>query len=345
MKQEDFATRFEPQWRALEAWLTRPRGALDDLDAPHLYRQVCAQLALARERGYSLALQDRLNGLVLRAHQRLHGAQARLQSAWLRYIRFDFPRLVRREWRLVLLSSLLLYGPYAAMGLWVRHRPEAAYLVMDPAELAQYEDMYRPDRDSIGPGREADTDVAMFGHYIRNNIGLDFQCFAWGLFLGIGTILFLLFNGLQFGTVEGHLVNAGLAKTFYGFVAGHSALELTGAVFAGVAGMKLGFAILAPGRRTRVEALKEAAKVSVRLMYGTAAMTLMAAFIEAFWSSNATILFPVKIAFGVFMALVVAAYFIFMGRGAGGSRNARSAVERGPAAPQEVPRSFSSSLP
>jgi uncharacterized membrane protein SpoIIM required for sporulation len=278
---------------------------------------VCGHLALARERGYSLALQDRLNGLVLRAHQRLHGSRARLHAAWLRYIRFDFPRLVRHEWRLVLLSSLLLYGPYAAMGLWVRHRPDAAYLVMDPAQLARYEDMYRPDRDAIGPEREADTDVAMLGFYIRNNIGLDFKCFAWGIFLGIGTMVFLVINGLHFGTVEGHLINAGLGKTFYGFVAGHSALELTGAVLAGVAGMKLGFALLAPGRRTRLEALKAAAKVSVRLMYGTAAMTLLAAFVEAFWSSSASIPFPVKLAFGGVMALVVAGYFIFMGRSFG----------------------------
>jgi uncharacterized membrane protein SpoIIM required for sporulation len=314
VKQEDFTARFEPNWRALEAWLNGPRALLDDRDIPHLYRQVCAQLALARERGYSLALQDRLNGLVLRAHQRLHGSRARLQSAWLRYVRFDFPRLIRREWRLVLLSSLLLYGPYAAMSLWVRHRPEAAYLVMDPSQLARFEDMYGPQHDRIGPEREADTDVAMFGFYVRNNIGLDFRCFAWGIFLGLGTMLFLVFNGLTFGTVEAHLVNAGLARTFYGFVAGHSALELTGAVFAGVAGMKLGFALLAPGRRTRLEALKEAAQVSVRILYGTAAMTLMAAFVEAFWSSNATLPFPLKIGFGLFMALVVAGYFVFMGR-------------------------------
>lgn len=315
MKQEDFTASFEPRWRALEAWLDRPAPeGPDDRDIPHLYRQVCGHLALARERGYSLALQERLNGLVLRAHQRLHGSQARLQSAWLRYVREDFPRLVRREWRLVALASLLLYGPYAAMGLWVRHRPEAAYLVMDPTDLARFEDMYRPDRDSLGPGREADTDVAMFGFYIRNNIGLDFRCFAWGIFLGVGTMLFLVFNGLHFGTVEGHLVNAGLARTFYGFVAGHSALELTGAVLAGAAGMKLGFALLAPGRRTRREALREAAGVSVRMLYGTAAMTLMAAFVEAFWSSNAALPFPVKIGFGLVMALVVAAYFLLVGR-------------------------------
>lgn len=315
MKQEDFTARGEPRWRTLQAWLDRPgRDALSDLDVPHLLRQVSADLALARERGYSLALQERLNGLVLRAHQRLHGSRARLQSAWLRYVREDFPRLVRREWRLVALSSLLLYGPYAAMGLWVRHRPEAAFLVMDPGQLARFEDMYRPDQDKVGPGRDADTDVAMFGFYIRNNIGLDFKCFAWGIFLGLGTMAFLVWNGLHFGTVEGHLVNAGLWKTFYGFVAGHSALELTGAVLAGAAGMKLGFALLAPGRRTRREALRAAASVSVRLLYGTAAMTLLAAFVEAFWSSSSAIPFEVKLAFGGAMALLVAAYFLLMGR-------------------------------
>ena len=47
--------------------------------------------------------------------------------------------------------------------------------------------MYSPTASSIGRTREASTDWMMFGFYIRNNIGVAFQCFAGGLFAGVGT--------------------------------------------------------------------------------------------------------------------------------------------------------------
>ncbi len=46
-----------------------------------------------------------------------------------------------------------------------------------------YEEMYSDAAESIG-ARGADTDWAMFGFYIRNNIGIAFQCFAAGIFAG-----------------------------------------------------------------------------------------------------------------------------------------------------------------
>ncbi|MBL0209944.1 MAG: stage II sporulation protein M [Holophagaceae bacterium] len=325
MKQEAFIAQHQLQWETLERWLDAggkkgdgPAAApIPPDDIPRLYRQVCNHLALARERQYSALLMDRLNGLVLRAHQRLHGARAGLSMDGLNYIRSGFPRAIRAEWRLVALSALLMLGPYGAMMAAVRLKPDAAFLMMAPSQLAQFEAMYSPGNRALGPAREADTDVAMFGFYIRNNIGLDFQCFATGLLLGLGSIFFLVYNGLMFGTVEGHLVNAGLAHTFYGFVVGHSALELTAAIFAGAAGLKIGFAWLAPGRRPRLESLKEAARKAVRIMYGTAAMTLMAAFVEAFWSSQVDVPFGLKLAFGGAMAALLLAYFLLAGRGPG----------------------------
>lgn len=325
MKQEAFIAKHQIQWETLERWLDSVGKAADMPPAqsippdgiPRLYRQVCQHLALARERQYSVLLMDRLNGLVLRAHQRIHGARAGLSMDGLDYVRSGFPRAIRAEWRLVALSALLMLGPYAAMMIAVRLQPEAAFMMLPPSQLAGYEAMYQPENKAVGPAREADTDVAMFGFYIRNNIGLDFQCFATGLLLGLGSIFFLIYNGLMFGTVEGHLVNAGLARTFYGFVVGHSALELTAAIFAGAAGMKIGFAWLAPGRRSRLASLRSAAKTAVRMMYGTAAMTLMAAFVEAFWSSQMDIPFGLKLSFGGAVAALLLGYFLLAGRRAG----------------------------
>ena len=48
----------------------------------------------------------------------------------------------------------------------------------------------------------------MFGYYIRNNIGVAFQCFAGGLFAGLGTLFFLAYNGAFAGALAGYLDRA-----------------------------------------------------------------------------------------------------------------------------------------
>ena len=154
----------------------------------------------------------------------------------------------------------------------------------------------------------------MFGVYIWNNIKIGFQVFAGGLLFGVGAVFFLLFNGFVLGAVAGHLTQIGYITPFYSFVAGHSAFELTAIMLSGAAGLKLGYALIAPGQLTRKAALIAAARNATRIMYGAAGMLLCAAFIEAFWSPLTEVPPPVKYAVGVALWLLVIVYFVAMGR-------------------------------
>ena len=107
----------------------------------------------------------------------------------------------------------------------------------------------------------------------------------------------------------------GYIPTFWGFVAGHSSWELLGAALSGAAGLKLGWALIRPGRLTRLAALKEAAIPAVGLLYGAAGMTTFAAVIEAFWSSSGLISPGVKYIVGITFWILFALYFVFAGRG------------------------------
>ncbi|MDR2625523.1 MAG: stage II sporulation protein M, partial [Zoogloeaceae bacterium] len=132
--------------------------------------------------------------------------------------------------------------------------------------------MYAPETQRLGAlaSAAADGQLAMLMYYIGHNVQIDFQCFAGGILFGLGSVFYLVFNGLTLGMVAGHLTEVGYVNTFWGFVAGHSAPELIGAVLSGAAGLKIGYALIAPGRRRRREALTEAARDAVRLLYGAA---------------------------------------------------------------------------
>jgi uncharacterized membrane protein SpoIIM required for sporulation len=186
--------------------------------------------------------------------------------------------------------------------------------VVDSNRAAEFEQMYSRSADSIGRIRTATTDWMMFAFYIRNNISVAFQCFAGGLFAGIGSLFFLGYNGLFSGAIAGYLTERGLGSTFYAFIATHSAFELTAIVLAGAAGLRIGHALLAPGRLTRRQSLVHASQESAVMLYGITAMLLVAAAIEAFWSSATWLLPSVKYSVAAICWTAVLGYFTFAGR-------------------------------
>lgn len=229
----------------------------------------------------------------------------------------EFPRSVRRHGRYVAVATAAFLLPTLVIGMLVYWRPELILSVVRSETAAQFEEMYSPSADSIGRTRNASTDWMMFGFYIRNNIGVAFQCFAGGLFAGIGTLFFLAYNGAFSGALAGYLTERGLSSTFYSFIATHSAFELTAIVLSGAAGLRLGHALLAPGRATRGQSLVVAARDSAVLIYGVTAMLLVAAAIEAFWSSAQWLAPGLKYSVAAVCWIAVLGYFALQGRRAG----------------------------
>jgi uncharacterized membrane protein SpoIIM required for sporulation len=321
-----FQELYEGDWAELQALLdalttssltSTRRGGASGARAAALYRQACEHLALARARSYPAYLLDPLEELTSRAHQLIYQQREFGLGRLRRLINVDFPSAVRNHRAYVAVAAATFLLPTILVGLLVYSRPEMILSVVDSDTASQFEQMYSPDADSIGRTREARTDWTMFGYYIRNNVGVAFQCFAGGLFAGLGTLFFLAYNGAFGGALAGYLTGRGLSSTFYSFVATHSAFELTAIVLAGAAGLRLGHALLSPGRLTRRQSLVEASRESMVLIYGVTGMLLVAAGIEAFWSSATWIAPAVKYGVAAVCWLAVLGYLTLQGRHAG----------------------------
>ncbi|AJQ97095.1 stage II sporulation protein M [Gynuella sunshinyii] len=318
MKQEVFEQHNQAFWQSFSTQLEElEQGRKDSFRqfASH-YRRLCQHLAIARHRGYSQHLIIYLNDLMLRGHQMLHKRPSHFWLSLTHFLAVQFPHSIRTQWRYVMVATLLMYLPAVLLIGAIQVEPDLVYLVVDAHQLSEYESMYDPSSESLGKKRESSTDLQMFGYYIQNNIGIAFRTFATGIVFALGSIFFLVFNGVFFGVIGGHLTEIGYTETFWTFVIAHSAFEVTAITFAGAAGMKLGFTLLSPGARTRAEALKQAARECIPILYGMTIMLLIAAFIEAFWSSDHTLPATVKYSVGAAMWLMVIAYFTLAGRSA-----------------------------
>lgn len=322
MKQAAFEQLHSPTWRALETQLQllekntkAERESQKEFAA--LFRKVCHFHALAQERHYSSFLVDHLDNLVTRAHQQLYRRKHPVMHPLMQFVVTDFPALVRAEKHAVLWATVLFLAPLLLFFVAAQLAPELVYTVLAPDQTADMESMYDPANKILGKARDSDTNWGMFGFYIYNNISVAFRTFASGLLLGVGSGFFLTYNGAMIGAVAAHLTNVGFTTTFFSFVVGHGSFELTAIVLAGAAGLKLGYSLLVPGQLTRLESLKAASQIAIRLVYGVVLMLVIAAFIEAFWSSNNVFAPWQKYTVGGFLWAVVLGYLLFSGRSRG----------------------------
>ncbi|WP_417385280.1 stage II sporulation protein M [Gimesia sp.] len=335
MNKHKFIQKRRPQWKKFEQFLREASSrSLSKLPADkistfsQLLREISHDLATIRSRGWGHELTSYLNDLVARGHNLFYSAPPTNFARVYRYLTVDFPRLFRANIGYFLIACLLFFLPMGVSWSVIQNNPELASRVIPEEYLAQFDQMYGEEGGLNSDSEnmtESDTDskeseigsfgdqrAAMAGFYINHNVGIALKCFALGVLLGIGTVYTLLFNGIFLGAVSGYIISQGNGDRFLSFVISHGSFELTAIAVAGGAGLMLGNAIIHPGQRTRFQSLQVRGLEAVQIAGGAAAMLVVAAMIEAFWSP-ADIPNVVKYSVGSGLWLIVFLYLTFAG--------------------------------
>jgi uncharacterized membrane protein SpoIIM required for sporulation len=277
-----------------------------------LYRDVCADLSRAQAARYAAPLLDYLQGVTAAAHAVLYGRPLHAgRGSPLRLALEAFPRAVRRHKIAMVIALLLFFVPFFAGFFATMAHSAFAARVVPEAQLRPLVEAYR---EGFASGRSPGVDAEMAGFYVNNNIGIALRCFATGLAFGLGSAFYLVENGLATGAMIGYVVSHGAGNNILTFIVGHSSLELGAIVLAGGAGLVLGWSIVAPGDKTRIASLQQAARSVMVVVFGAAAMLLLAAGIEGFWSAS-NVPSVVKRVVGGILLVIVAAYISLAGRG------------------------------
>jgi len=276
------------------------------------YRRAAADLAYAQTHFPGSKTQAYLNRVVGQAHAELYGASShRFAAAW-RFLSYEYPRLLRREWRPVAVAAGLMIG--AALAGWVASFTDVALARMLLPE--QFRD--------ISPAQLSETRAAnaagaalypLVGSYIGvNNVQVAIMAFAGGITFGALTVYAMVQNGLMVGVLAALFTQGGAGTGFWALIVPHGSLELPAIMIAGGAGLKMAGALLFPGDLPRAAALKAAAPVAARILLGTLPLFALAAAIEGFFTPTAT---PdaIKLLVGAILAALLAAYILVPGRG------------------------------
>ena len=294
----------------LDALLERGSKLRKEPDAirrlSELYRATAADLAIARRRMPGDPLVAALERRVVSARQRLAGLD-RSRPRIIHFVTTGYWRRIRERPRILLVAFLFLMVPWMLASIWATHEPaKAAGLVPGGAESVT-------SRDRADFGLSADEKATTSAAIFTNNIRVTFLAFALGIAAGVGALALLGYQGVVLGATFGLAIHVGNGEPLFEFVFPHGILELSCIIVAGAAGMRMGWAIVAPGYRTRAAALRAEAAGAIEMIVGTALVLVGCGIVEGSLSTSGIGLVP-AIAVGVFLGGGFWALVFFRGR-------------------------------
>lgn len=315
MDLDRFIAVHQASWARLEELATRARRSpkrltaneLDELVA--LYQRTSAHLAHARTSFDDVALVARLSRVVGMARGIIYRSRVRPATALAGFFGATFPAAVWSCRRAIAVSALLFLAPALAVGIWLHQDPKVRDAAI-PEELQQayatedFEAYYSSDAAA-----SFQTDVTV------NNVTVAAVAFSTGVLLGAPTAWVLVTNGANLGVAGAVMHSHDRGALFWGLILPHGLLEITSVIVAGGAGLMLAWAIIAPGDRSRAQALAREGLRTVTVVAGLVLCFVVAGFVEA-WVTPSGLPTAARIAIGAAIEALFIAYVVGFGRNA-----------------------------
>jgi uncharacterized membrane protein SpoIIM required for sporulation len=241
----------------------------------------------------------------------LHGVPAGKRRNLRRFFGVEFPRSVRREWRLVALAAAVLCLG-AAIGAYCVAADPYALGVLIPEDHQNATPSERVRGAQLGgPALIGDSAAAFSGWLFTHNMEVSLLVFALGLTFGLGTVAMLFMNGVPLGALGMQYHLDGQAAFFWAWVLPHGVTELTVVCIAGAAGFGVARGLWLPGRLSRTAALASEARKATAMLFGALPLLAIAGAVEASISQlhppalsyTAKLLFAIGLAGVLFMFL------------------------------------------
>ena len=320
MKVAELIEQRQPNWQELERLCgeVSHRKPVTDPELvarfASLYRDACADLALAESYNLPPNTVDYLHRLVAQAHNQMYRSRKFQWRTWYKRIFEDTPKLIFNDpcvhlvtvlfWGLFLISAYLAYENT----LW----PGFAEDVVGEQNLEMFTEMY----EDFG-GRGSGGNSFMMGFYVMNNASIGISCFVSMLFVLPGLIT-LTFNAVQLGTVFGFMFRPELGDAsvnFKNFVTAHGPFELTAIVLSAGAGLKIGLGWLLTNGLSRIDSLIRTAREGLPIAMCAVVLFCFAALIEGFVSPTSDDFMPwwVKGLVAVASSCLLMIYFVVLG--------------------------------
>lgn len=283
MNEVSFVNEHKNTWQELEYILKnldRIRKQPENFDILHrllfLYQSACQHLSVARTRYVNTSTVEYLNNLVARAHQAIYATKPNSFSRVAKFFINGFPALLKKERRLVLLSTgIFVFFFFFSFFFTVFNEKYALSFV--PVEYVE------AIKGNSGQSVSINYSVASVAIF-TNNIRVGIMAFAFGITFGIGTVYALATNGLLLGALAAVAFNSGQSYNFWSLILPHGVPELFCIFVCGGAGLLIARSMLFPHTLTRRISFIHGGKRAVLLLSGTIPLFVLAGLTEGYFT-------------------------------------------------------------
>ena len=273
-----FAAAHAREWERLDELVRRRRSLtgeeVDEL--VDLYQRVATHLSVVRSSGQDPELAGRLSSQVARARSAVTGSHA---SSWTDVGGFFtrvFPAVLYRLrwwWIGVTVGTLAVS---TVTGVWIATNPDVLAAIGTPESIARYVEHDFANYYVENPAGSFAAQVW------TNNAWVAAQAIIFGVAFGLPTLAVLFLNAVNLGSAGGMMFAMDRGDVFFALILPHGLLELTAVFVAAGVGLRLGWTVIDPGRRTRRVALAEEGRAAIGMSIGLVVVLFVSGVIEGF---------------------------------------------------------------
>lgn len=275
-----FIERHRASWQRLEQ-LVKRSGRLSGAEADELielYQRVTTHLSIVRSQTPDPATVERLSSLIAQARSALTGTHTPAWRVVTRFFTHRLPAAIYLGWRWWVPAGVVFYLVAGVMAAWIASNPDVQATIAAPDELREM--------TKVGGGYEAYYSSDPAGSFAAkvwtNNAWVAATCLLLGVLFAIPPIYLLFTNAVNLAVGLGLMFGAGRGGEFLGLLAPHGLLELTAVFVAAGIGMRLGWQVIDPGKRTRAAALASEGRAVVAVALGLVVVLLVSGVLEGF---------------------------------------------------------------
>lgn len=274
MDLDAYSSAHQEEWDRL-ARLGRQRrftGAEADQLIEH-YQSGATQLSAIRTTVGESVAGDRLSLWLSRARLRFTGASANVLSQLPRFFAAQLPAALYRVRWLTLAIAAVSFLIALLYGWWAISDPNVLRLLGgSESDMQNYVKQFVSYYSDFSGG-------SFTGFVWTNNAWIAAQAIAFGP-VGFYTPYVLFSNAQSLGVAGAVLFHEGQFGTFLLYISPHGQLELFSIFVAGAAGLKIFWAWIAPGPRTRAQAFAQEGRALFTIVIGLILSLLVSGLIE-----------------------------------------------------------------
>ena len=280
MREAAFVKQNKDKWLRFESVLANnaPKLSPDELAA--LYVEVTDHLSYAQTFYPNSKTEEYLNHLAGQSHQKIYRTKRESPRRFITFFTEEFPLLFYAHQKQLLLAFLTfavfcIIGAYSAATdkAYVRTIMGDAYVNMTLNNIEN--------QDPMAVYKQM-NETEMFMGITFNNIKVALMAFIFGIVFSIGSLYFMMQNGVMLGSFQYFFYDKGLLWESMRTIWIHGTIEISVIIVAGCAGLVLGNGILFPGTYTRLESFKRSMKSGLKIVVSTIPFFMIAGFLEGF---------------------------------------------------------------